>query len=322
MVKTSLAALLIAAAPVMAAGGKKARADSMVYDTPVEWRLFSIDWPVRAFALQGTTLWCGTERFVASINTRSGKKLEAQRLRELGGMSAENITSIAVDKQGRIWFGGPEGAAMKSGAQVTVFTSENGLSEGRVNVIAAAEDGSVWVGTDNGANRYKDGTWTPFTVKEGLVSNKIQCLLTDARGAVWFGTDKGISVYDGSSWKTQTMKNGMSWNDTKAMGFDRRKETVWAAVGEKDVNCFDGEKWNVYMDIQQGIVAIMVDSQSRIWFGSAAGIMKFNGDDWVSDPKQLGVPVAPAYQLFCDEKGNMWFGLETGVVFRTNPYPF
>ena len=97
---------------------------------------------------------------------------------------------------------------------------------------------------------------------------------------------------------------------------------VWAAVGEKDVNCFDGQKWNVFMDIQRDIVAIMVDSQSRIWFGSPAGLIKFNGDDWVSDPKLLGVPSAPAYQLFCDEKGNMWFGLETGVVFRTNPYPF
>jgi ligand-binding sensor domain-containing protein len=322
MMRASLAAVLIAAASIPAAGGKKARADSVVYDTPTEWRLFSIDWPVRAFALQGTTLWCGTERFVASINIRSGKRLEAQRIKVIGGMSAENIASIAVDKQGRIWFGGPDGAAMKSGAQVTVFTSENGLLEGKINVIAAAKDGSVWVGTDNGAHRFNDGTWTPFTVKEGLVSNKIQCLLTDARGAVWFGTDKGISVYDGVAWSAHTMKNGMSWNDTKAMAYDRQKETVWAAVGEKDVNCFDGTTWNVYMDIQQGIVAIMVDSQSRIWFGSPAGLTKFNGDEWVSDPKLLGVPSAPAYQLFCDEKGNMWFGLETGVVFRNNPYPF
>jgi len=118
------------------------------------------------------------------------------------------------------------------------------------------------------------------------------------------------------------MKSGMSWNDTRALAFDRRKETVWAAVGDKDVNTFDGQKWNVYMEIQQGITSIMVDSQSRIWFGSPAGIIKFNGDDWVSDPKQLGIPAAPVYQLFCDEKGNMWFAMETGVVFRTNPYPF
>jgi len=323
MMKASLVTVMIAALSVLAAGGKKGpKADSVVYDTPNEWRLFSIDWPVRAFALQGAVLWCGTERFVASVNTRSVKKPEAQRMKEIGAMPADSVSAIAVDNQGRIWFGGPNGAAMKNGKEVTTFTSENGLPDNAVSVIAAARDGSVWAGTASGAAQYKDGTWRQFTVKDGLVSNKIQAILTDVKGAVWFGTDKGISVYDGTSWTSHTMKNGMSWNDTKAMAFDRRKETVWAAVGEKDVNCFDGQKWNVFMDIQQGIVAIMADSQSRIWFGSAAGLMKFNGDDWVSDPKLLGVPSAPVYQLYCDEKGNMWFGMETGVVFRANPYPF
>jgi ligand-binding sensor domain-containing protein len=323
MKKASLVAVMMAAVSVAAAGGKKDRAaDSMVYDTPTEWRLFSIDWPVRAFVLQGTVLWCGTERFIASVNTRSVKKAESQRMKELGAMSAENISAIAVDRQGRVWFGGPNGAAMKSGTQVTVFTKENGLSADSVSVIAAARDGSVWVGTGSGADQYIDGKWKHFTEKEGLVSNAIQCLLTDVKGAVWFGTDKGISVYDGAAWTAHTMKNGMSSNDIKAMAFDRRKEQVWAAVGDKDVNCFDGETWNAYLGIQQGIVAIMADSQSRIWFGSAAGLIKFNGDDWVSDPGQLGVPAAPVYQLYCDEKGNMWFGMETGVVFRTNPYPF
>jgi ligand-binding sensor domain-containing protein len=321
--QSSFIIIMIAAASVLAAGGKKAtRADSIVYDTPTEWRLFSIDWPVRSFAQQGTVLWCGTERFVASVTIRNAKRTESQRLRSLGAMSAENIAAIAVDSQGGVWFGGPNGAAMKKGGTVTVFTRENGLPGDTVSAVAVSNDGSVWVGTESGAARYRDGTWQRFTVAEGLLSDRIRCLLTDVRGAVWFGTDKGISVYDGAAWTAHTAKNGMSWNDTKAMAFDRRKEQVWAAVGEKDVNCFNGQTWKVYMDIQQGIVAIMADTQSRIWFGSAAGLIKFNGDEWVSDPRQLGVPAAPVYQLACDEKGNMWFGMETGVVFRTNPYPY
>jgi ligand-binding sensor domain-containing protein len=76
------------------------------------------------------------------------------------------------------------------------------------------------------------------------------------------------------------------------------------------------------MEIQPGITTIMVDSQSRIWFGHPAGLIKFNGDDWISDPKQLGVPAASVYQLYCDEKGNMWLATENGVIFRANPYPY
>ncbi|MGA2508192.1 MAG: two-component regulator propeller domain-containing protein [Chitinispirillaceae bacterium] len=325
MIKPVLMAVMIAATPILAAGGKQGRAastDEVVYDQPTEWRLFSIDWPVRAFALQGTTLWCATEPFVASINTRSVKKADYQKMKELGAMPADSIAAVAVDKQGRVWFGGPNGAAMKNGSQITVFTAENGLSGTRVSAIVTAGDGGVWVGTDNGADLFLGGTWKQYTVKEGLVSNKIQTILVDGKGSVWFGTDKGISVFDGLNWKSYTMKDGMSWNDTRALAYDRRKQMVWAAVGEKDVNCFDGQKWNVYMEIQPGITTIMVDSQSRIWFGHPAGLIKFNGDDWISDPKQLGVPAASVYQLYCDEKGNMWLATENGVIFRANPYPY
>jgi ligand-binding sensor domain-containing protein len=320
---------------VFAAGGKQggavraagkqsgeAKADSMIYDHPTEWQLFSIDWPVHAFALQGNVLWCAAEPFVASLNIRSGKKSEMQKMKTIGTMPADSIAVIAVDKQGRVWFGGPNGAAVKNGTQVNVFTTENGLSDNRVNAIVASGNGGVWVGTDNGADLFQVGTWKQYTEKEGLISNKIQALLVDGKGSVWFGTDKGISVYDGTKWKSYTTKDGMSWNNIMAMAFDRRREMVWVAAGEKDVNSFDGQKWNVYMDIQPGITSIMVDSQSRIWFGSGTGLMKFNGDDWISDPKQLGVPAAPVYQLHCDEKGNMWFGMEKGVVFMANPYPY
>jgi ligand-binding sensor domain-containing protein len=323
--KTSFVAVMSMAVMVGAAGvqqGRTARADSVVYDQPTEWRLFSIDWPVRAFALQGNLLWCAAEPFVASVNTRGGRKAELQKMKSLGDMPADSITAVAVDKQGCVWFGGPNGAAQKNGSRIAVFTAENGLSGNRVTAIAAAKDGSVWLGTDSGAHRFLSGAWKQYSVKEGLVSDKIQALLIDAKDRVWFGTDKGISVYDGSSWTTYTVKNGMSSNDIRALAYDRRKDMVWTAVGAKDVNCFDGQKWNVYMDIQEGITTIMVDSQSRIWFGCAAGTIKFNGDDWISDPKQLGVPPGAVYQALCDEKGNMWFATETGVIYRANPYPY
>jgi ligand-binding sensor domain-containing protein len=327
MGKRTAIVVLIAAVSVCAAGGKgnksgEARADSVVYDQPTEWRMFSIDGAVHAAALQGSVLWCATESAIASINTKGGKKIEEQRFKMLGAMSSGGITAIAVDKQDGVWFGGPNGVTVKKGAQFTGFTTENGLSDNKVTAITVTAAGAVWVGTESGANQYSGGTWKQFTQKEGLASNKIQAMCADGKASVWFGTDKGISVFDGLTWKSYTTKDGISWNDIKAIAYDRRKETIWAAVGEKDVNSFDGKSWSVFMDIQQGIISIMADTQSRIWFGTGTGLIKFNGDDWISDPKQLGVPAAQVYQLFCDEKGNMWFATENGVIFRANPYPF
>jgi ligand-binding sensor domain-containing protein len=118
------------------------------------------------------------------------------------------------------------------------------------------------------------------------------------------------------------MKNGMSWNDTKALAYDGRKNMIWAAVGDQDVNTFDGKAWNTYMNIQMGIKSIMVDTQSRVWFGYDQGLIKFNGEEWISDAKKHGIPAVMVTQMHRDGKGNLWFASQNGVVFLTNPYPY
>jgi ligand-binding sensor domain-containing protein len=297
------------------------KADSMVYDRPTEWRVFSLDGPAKAFAVNGEQLWMATDAEVGLISMR-GKRHETQRMKKLGTMPAEGIVAIAFDRQGNVWFGGPNGVVQKSGAQFNLFTAEKGLSDNNVTAIAAGTDGSVWVGTENGLNVWNSGSWKTYSAKDGLLSAKIQALVVDNKGTVWIGTNKGISAWNGSKWSSQTMKNGMSWNDTKALAYDKKSGLRWAAVGEKDVNSFDGQKWNVFMEIQPGITSIMADSHSRVWFGSESGLVKFNEEEWISDPAKLGVPGAQIFQMYCDEGGNQWFANENGVVRMANPYPY
>ncbi|MBN1127365.1 MAG: hypothetical protein JXA71_00155 [Chitinispirillaceae bacterium] len=306
------------------AGGKQSgevKADSMVYDQPTEWRVYSIDGPAKAFALQGDALWCATDGEVGIINMR-GKKSDVQRFKTLGSMPAEGIIAIVIDRQGGVWFGGPNGVAQKSGTTFTAYSSNNGLSDNNVTSIAIGNDGGVWVGTEKGLNVYVNGSWKKYSTKDGLVSNKIQVLLADKKGTLWVGTNKGISIWKGAKWSSQTMKNGLSWNDVKALAHDSKTGLVWAAVGEKDVNSFNGQNWSVYMEIQQGITSIMVDTHSRIWFGSETGLIKFNGEEWISDPGKHGVPAAQVFQMYCDEGGNHWFANENGVLRMANPYPY
>jgi ligand-binding sensor domain-containing protein len=299
-----------------------AHSDSTGTASATHYRLYTAGGPVLAFDVQADVIWCALESSVIAIPLNGEKKTAYPAL---GTMPAQSIEAIAADRQGRIWFGGPQGIAMKNGPKFTDFTTKSGLSGNRVNAIAAADDGSVWVGTDSGACVFIGETWKQFTVKDGLVSDRIQAIAVDDKGRVWFGTDKGISVFNGATWTSYTTQNGMSDNDdTRALAYDRNKGVLWAAVGDKDVNTFDGQKWNIYMDTQAGIRTIMVDSQSRIWFGfgTGKGILKFNGDDWLPDPTPFGVPISQTYQMRCDEKGNLWFATDQGVIHLVNPYPF
>jgi ligand-binding sensor domain-containing protein len=76
------------------------------------------------------------------------------------------------------------------------------------------------------------------------------------------------------------------------------------------------------MQIQEGITCIMTDTQSRIWFGHAEGLFKYNGFEWVYDPKKVSVPATSVAAMYRDSKGDLWFGLDTGILHMTNPYPF
>lgn len=334
MVKRLLVIVIIGALSAAFAAGNKSgttktgsrqvgesKADSMVYDEPTQWRIFSADGPSLAFAVQGDLLWIASDKLIASMGTGNTKKSELVRYKKVGEVTPDAITCIAPDRQGGVWFGSKTGVVVKNGTHFTTYTVDSGLSDNGVRAIVVTADNGVWVGTENGLSLFSAGAWKKFSTKEGLVSNKVQALLVDKSGNVWVGTDKGISVYSAGKWTTHSMKNGMSWNDTKALGLDSRSGAVWAAVGEKDINTYDGKAWNVYMDIAQGIVSIMVDTQGRVWLGTASGLIKFNGDEWVNDPSKLGVPAKQINQIYKDDDGNLWYGMETGVIRLDNPYP-
>jgi len=304
---------------IFAQEDKDVKADSIVYEKPKEWRIYSAGAPVTAFTLTRDQIWYSTadQVFCSSL-----KKVEVQKYPTLGTIPGSGVKCMATDVSGKAWIGGLNGIAVKNGTQFTVYTSENGLPDNNVNAMVVGKDGKVWVGTDNGVAVFSNGAWTVYTKAQGLSSNKCQAMTVDSKGDIWIGTDKGISVFDGVKWTIHDMKKGLSWNDVKALSFDPRTGNIWAAVGESDVNCYEKGTWKTYMQIQPGIVSIMADSQSRIWFGSQSGLIKFNGDEWVSDPKALGVPAAQVSCMYKDESGNLWYAMESGVLKMANPYPF
>lgn len=293
------------------------KAQETIYDKPTEWSVYASNEPVTTFTINGDELWYATP---ASVFQASIKKRVVQKFPTLGTIPGTDVTSMTVDGK-TVWIGGKNGVAMRTANGFSAFTAGKGLPDNNVNAIYAV-NGNVWVGTDKGLAQYNGGSWKVFTTKNGLSHDKVTALISDENGKIWVGTAKGISVYDGSAWSIYDMKKGMSWNEVKALGFDPRNKAVWAAVGEKDVNIFAKGEWSTFMDIMEGIRSIMIDSQSRVWIGSTTGLMKYNGDEWISDPKQLFIPASQVQWMQCDVAGNLYYACENGIVRLANPYPY
>ncbi len=296
------------------------KVDSVVYDQGMQWKTFPADKPVKAFAYMKDVLWTATETGLHSMNMVKGS--EKKDLAAIGALAVTDVTALAFDASGTLWVGTPNGCAAKMKDGDKIFTKDNGLPDNAVNAILAVKGGKVWVGTNGGAGVYQAGSWTKYTTDQGLCGNKVKCLTVDKNNTVWLGTEKGINSFDGSSWKKHTMNDGMSWNDTKVIGCDPRTNVVWAGVGEKDMNSFDGKSWKTFMDIAEGIRSIMIDSQSRVWIGTSAGLVKFNGEEWIDDQTKIGIPAKQVPQMLRDEQGNLWFGMEKGIMKVANPYPY
>ncbi|MBD3420241.1 MAG: hypothetical protein GF398_09015 [Chitinivibrionales bacterium] len=282
------------------------------------WSTYPTEAPVTAFCFKGSDLWIAAGGQVTEVNMKRGT---LSPYTKIGSMPTAGISTMATDCTGGFWFGGVDGVAMKKGSKTQVFTTEDGLPDNAISIVRPARS-KVWVGTPKGAAAYQSGKWKVYTAKDGLVGDNVTAIIIDMKDRAWLGTDKGISMFDGAAWKSHTMQNGLSWNETLALGVDRRNGRIWAAVGEGDVNRWDGKEWKVFMSIQEGINSIMADTQGRVWFGSDSGLLKYNGMEWVTDPDKLGVSAASVSQLAIDDAGNMYFGTARGVMRLANPYPF
>ncbi|MBN1979906.1 MAG: hypothetical protein JW795_00125 [Chitinivibrionales bacterium] len=293
--------------------------DSIDYgDNTMQWRVINTDGAVVAFAKAGNTLWYSTAATVGKVDMKSYVKTVVPKL---GDRSSGGVTAIGDDGAGGVWFGSEGGVLYNKSEKYTAFTKDNGLSDNSIKVICGS-NGIVWIGTGNGVSRYANGTWTKYTTDNGLSGNTITGMVIDSKDGVWCATNKGISVFSGGQWKKYDSKSGLSSDDVHAIGYDPRKNEIWAAAGEMDVLSFNGKSWSTYMDIYSGITCIMTDTQSRIWFGSPTGVIKYNGFEWITDQSKIGLPESQIHAMFRDKNGDMFFALDNGLLHMKNPYPF
>ena len=288
-------------------------------DNSIEWKVYETEAPVTSFAVVGNGIWYSTGAGVSFYDTKSTKK---KPYPSLGKLSSAGIKTIRYSPKTGVWFAGAEGAVNLKGGKFKVFNSKNGLPSNNINKLAI-KSSEVWFATDKGAAVYSGGNFKIFTTTEGLVNNVVNDIAFDDKGGVWLATNGGVSYLKSGAWKNYTVDDGLSFDEEKAITYDSRLGVVWLASGESDVCSFNGKEWSSYMEIKEGVATIMADTQSRIWFGSTYGIIEYNQDTWLTDPAKIGFPAAQVLDTYRDPKnGDLFFGMERGVLQMKNPYPY
>jgi len=107
------------------------------------------------------TQWFGTDRGVA--RHIGSNTLEKWTIFNTGNGLVDNfVQSIAMDKNGKMWFGTKGGISVFDGAAWTNFTEKDGLNSNNVRCITVDREGILWLGTDKGVTSYNNGKFTNF----------------------------------------------------------------------------------------------------------------------------------------------------------------
>jgi ligand-binding sensor domain-containing protein len=292
-------------------------------------------------------MYCGCEAtpdYIEGVSRFDGKKWDV--FGESIGMGDSvitngsiQVTTMAADTQGGIWFGTGDYFYYFDGKKTTHVTDLDGIPNNNVYNVKVAEDGTLWMVTYSGAASYRDGLVTTipsitkyhiYTVEtgpDGIVwlgteygivrwdgSNATELLIdekiptqniyhvdTTEDGLVWIGTDMGLISTDGSTWKFYNHKNGLP-GDYVTLIKTGPDGSVWAAFGNR-LAFMENDIWKMEPYTTSGpIKDIYIKSHEEVWI-MADSIYSIDGDKF--QQYRSGV-INPLDMIYSPQTG-FWF---------------
>ena len=262
--------------------------------------------------------------------------------RDPASLTDNDITSLLVDRRGRLWCGTEGGGAsvMQDDGRFRHFRHVPGdaHSLGSDDVLALAEDsvGAIWVGTYLGGLARIDAEGRVERIEHslegapGLRSNFVLGLYGDANGRLWIGTDQGLDV--------RLPDGRFVAVDLPSMGATRSPPTMVSAFWPEDdgsmlvglrggvvrVRADLGVDSMVGAAVNTSVIALARDSDGHLWAATSQGLLRDDGDRWeafAAGERDRGeVPGTRAFDAMRDREGNLWFAFADGGVARLPPH--
>jgi len=238
------------------------------------------------------------------------------------GLIDDTVKDLAVDTEGRVWFGttpfypsSPGGVSvctwMGNDCYWRSYKTADGLASKKVSAVAVSLE-RLWFGTE-------DAGLSSFAPNWGFFDTDGVLALASLPGHVWVGTGAGLKHFDGTTWKTALA--GQEIRATLALSLD----DIWIGTDAGGVQHWDGVGWTVYNAGNSGlasnhVLALARDTRNRIWVGTQdAGVSVYNlkGKTWSTfNPANSPLPSNRVAAITVDH-GQLWLGTDNGLAHFT-----
>jgi signal transduction histidine kinase/streptogramin lyase len=107
------------------------------------------------------TLWISYQDTVGlSHATLYGDTIRLEHFRKEEGLHSENVSALALDTRGRLWFSTDDGVQVKDGDAFPHYTEAQGLlwNDCSSHAVLGDRDGSIWIGHNLGLTHFRPPT--------------------------------------------------------------------------------------------------------------------------------------------------------------------
>ena len=277
-------------------------------------------------------LWFTTAKGVCKLISKSNENFKFLNYTTHNGLIADRFNSVTTDLKGNIWFCGDPGISRvvfennTATLQLVNYTYHSGLPEGHVNIGLEDREGNMWFGSESGLVRYGGDRFIAYTKEQDLPSNAVRAIVGDKDGNVLVGTDKGATlITQGSKAQEKTIidytkKYNLHSGATNCLLLDH-DNNIWMGGDGVVYKLVQTGKTSDYRVITYSkaeyftgnVLCILQDSRGNIWFGTADGLVCYDGTKFKLYSTADGLPDNAIVCLYEDRKGTLWMGSEKGL---------
>ncbi len=252
---------------------------------------------------------------------------EGNRVRRVGKDGAQQIFPLPKnfliqhhlnpfqDSKGNFWVAGDTTLLRFAGGETEKILPAAGLPVDYITAIYEDSHGTLWFGgRSGGLTVFKDGKFKLLTEKDGLISSDINLITGDREGGIWVGTDGGLMRFSPQIIATYSTSDGLSANNVYPI-LETRDGAVWIGswLGKHGLDKYENGKFTGVRVWSSFLTSLFEDRNGTIWVGSHNYLGKIEDGKFKTVTDKPGIVVRAITQDF---QGNLWFGTESGELWR------
>lgn len=260
-------------------------------------------------------VWAGTDRGLLRIN--HSRQLSFKPLAD----AAQDVTSIYVDRDADLWYGGSESIGRIRNGMFTAWTVADGLPGGENGALYVDPKGRTWIAPfAGGLYWFQDGEVHQLT-NDGLAHDVVYSITGGGR-EIWLGRQGGgltELIDEGSTFRSKsfTVTDGLPENTVFSV-HRNRDGTVWAASSAGISYLKDGIVKRPVLSpfLAATTVNSMIESaDGTMWFATSNGLAFFSHGRWASFGMHDGLPSSFVQTVYEDSRQTLWIATTAGLAY-------